>query len=108
MSVRRLNGVRMRPQVWKSLSDGDTLSFGGTVDVQRKSRSVRNPFVYVVGIEGKVDEVRHNSSSAVCDRQNENSASRVNSAAKVRSPFHLPGFVCKDGRCCSCHIRFSQ
>jgi hypothetical protein len=79
----RLNGVRMQPNVWKPLSDGDTLSFGGTVHVQRKARSVRNPFVYVVGIDGK-GVVSHNSASAVsCERQDENSASRVNSAAKV-------------------------
>lgn len=52
--------------------------------MQRKARSVRNPFVYVVGIEGKSNVVSHNSASAVtCDRQDENSASHVNSVVKV-------------------------
>ena len=86
----------MQPHVWRPLSDGDTLSFGGTVHVQRKARSVRNPFVYVVGIDGKVDAVRHKSTSAVtCDRMDENSASRVNSVAKVLPRLFLHGSACR-------------
>lgn len=80
----RLNGVRMQPSIWKPLSDGDVVSFGGTVHVQRKARSVRNPFVYVVGVDAKSNMVSHNNASAVTsDREDENSASRVNSVAKV-------------------------
>jgi hypothetical protein len=80
----------MQPHIWTPLADGDTLSFGGTVHVQRKARSVRNPFVYVVGMEGKSNAVSHNSTAAVtCDRQDENSATHVNRFVKVLHQNHF-------------------
>lgn len=77
----------MKPLVWQRLSDGDTVSFGGTVHVQRKARSVRNPFVYVVGIDAASHMMSYTSASVVtCDRQDENSASRGNSIVQVQCP----------------------
>jgi hypothetical protein len=82
----------MQPRVWKPLSDGDTLSFGGTIQVQRQSQTVRNPFVYVVGIDATTAEVMRSLGSGSpmtsCDRDDENSSSGVNAFGQVLVPIN--------------------